>query len=251
MSQPDERTPGDVYELYYWPGIPGRGEYVRLVLEAAGVAYRDIGREAGFEQVAELAGFAGAAAPDSPFAPPYLKLGSLMVFQTANVCAFVAERHGLAPVTEAGRWFARGVALTLEDLCREVHDTHHPIAVDLYYEDQKPEALRRAEDFHQNRLPTFLRYFDNLIKANPDPGGWLVGAGMSYCDLALFQTVAGLRYAFPRAMAGTTRQAPAVAALVEQVREDERISAYLASDRRVPFNEQGIFRHYPELDADR
>ena len=31
-----------MYELYYWPGIQGRGQFVRLALEYAGAKYVDI-----------------------------------------------------------------------------------------------------------------------------------------------------------------------------------------------------------------
>ena len=236
------------YTLFYWPGIPGRGEFVRLALEAAGVTYRDVGREAGFEAVGEFAGVTGAALPFMPFAPPYLMADDLIVFQTANICAFIGERHGLAPDDEQGRRFALGLAMTLEDFTREAHDTHHPIAVSEDYAAQKPEALRRAEDFRTNRMGVFLDYFEAVLGANPRQSGWLVGAVPSYCDLSLFHVVEGLRYAFPRAMARAEAECPRVAALATRVAEQDRVSAYLSSDRRLPFNEKGIFRHYPELD---
>ena len=235
------------YELFYWPGIPGRGEYVRLVLQAAGVPYREVAEDIGVEGIAAASGFAGAQGTYTPFAPPFLKHGELVIFQTANICAYLAERHGLAPTGEKERLFARGLAMTVEDLVREVHDTHHPVAIGLYYEDQRHEAKRRSLDFLEKRLSAFLTYFENLIQTNPAASGWLVGHALTYCDLALFQTMVGLQYAFPNAMRRLTPDLPNVAAVVSRVEADQRLSQYLA--RRPSFNEDGIFRHYPELDS--
>lgn len=237
-----------MYQLYYWPGIPGRGEFVRLVLEAAGVAYRDVGREEGFEAVLESVGLRDISYPNMPFAPPYVKVDELIVFQTANICDFVAGRHGLTPTDKQGRRFALGVAMTIEDFAREIHDTHHPIAVGLYYEEQKTESLRRAEDFRDNRLPTFLRYFENIIRGNRSNTGWLIGDALTYPDLSLFQVIEGLRYAFPNTMAQAEHDYPRITALVDGVKKHHRIAAYLDSDRRMGFNEDGLFRHYAALD---
>jgi glutathione S-transferase len=184
-----------------------------------------------------------------PFAPPYLKSGELIVSHTANICAFVAERHGLISGSEQARRFALGLALTLEDFAREVHDTHHPIGSGLYYEEQKEEALRRAQDFRTDRLARFLGYFENVIAANPAGSGWLVDDRLSYCDLSLFQMIEGLCYALPNAMAVQKADCPRIMSLVAMVRHEVRIAAYLASDRRLPFTQEGLFRHYAELDA--
>ena len=239
----------DEYQLYYWPGIPGRGEFVRLALEAAAVPYRDVGREQGFEAVAEFAGVTGASVSSMPFAPPYLRVDGLTIFQTANICAYIGERHALAPDDEQGRLFALGLAMTVEDCAREAHDTHHPISVNLYYEEQQDAAQRRAEDFRNDRLGKFLGYFDRVLSTNPVGSDWLVRAQMSYADLSLFQLVEGLRHAFPRAMARQEPGFPRLVALASRISQHERISSYLHSDRRCPFNNQGLFRYYPELDA--
>ena len=183
-----------------------------------------------------------------PFAPPFLKAGKRLIGQTANILLFLGERHGLAPKTEAGRLWTHQLQLTLADLIVEVHDTHHPIAGSLYYEDQRPEAKRRAADFIKNRLPKFLRYFEGVLTGNPSGPAHLVGARVTYADLSLFQVVAGLYYAFPKAMARAGKKYPHVLALHSRVASRPRIAAYLASDRRLPFNQQGIFRHYTELD---
>ncbi len=240
------------YELYYWPNIPGRGEYVRLALEAAGVKYRDVGRKKGFAAIAEVSGAFGEAGASKhavlPFAPPVLKAGDLVIFQTAAICAWIGERHGLVPRKKQSRQFALGLALTIEDFVREVHDTHHPIAAYQYYEDQKKEAKRRAKDFRENRLGTFLTYFETVIARNAKSDVWLIGAKPSYCDLSLFQTVRGLTYAFPKAMARVSKDSPHVLANAEAVAQIPRIKTYLKSKRRLPFNQEGIFRHYPELD---
>jgi glutathione S-transferase len=234
------------YELFYWPGIQGRGEFVRLALEEAAAEYVDVAREPGgmaaLERLLE-------DCDHPPFAPPFLRAGKLIIGQTANILAFLGERHGLAPRAEAGRLWALQLQLTIADLVQETHDTHHPLSVNLYYEDQRAEARRRAADFVHERMPKFLDYFERVLERNPAGDRHLLGARLSYPDLSLFQIVAGLRYAFPRAMARLERKLPRVIALHERVAQRPRISAYLASPRRLPFNDEGIFRHYEELDA--
>jgi glutathione S-transferase len=237
------------YELYYWPEIPGRGEFVRLVLEEAGAAYVDVGRQprgegGGVEAV--VAFYAGRNAGHPIFAPPVLKQGDFVLAQTAAICHFLGCRHGLAPQDEAGVLQALELQLTLADLVGEVHDTHHPISAALYYEDQKSAAKKRAAHFVGERLPRFLGYFERVLEQNG--GGVLVGTGLSHADLSLFQVLEGLAYAFPRGFARASEAAPGILALRERVRTRPRIAAYLASERRLPFNQQGIFRRYAELD---
>jgi glutathione S-transferase len=235
------------YELYYWASIPGRGEFVRLALEEAGALYVDVARmDGGEERMLALLEDTALACP--PFAPPFLKAGNRLIGQTANILLFLGERHGLAPKSEAGRLWTHQLQLTLADLVVEVHDTHHPIAGSLYYEDQRPEAKRRAADFVGNRLPKFFRYFERVLTSNPSGPSHLVGARLTYADLSLFQVVAGLNYAFPKAMARTAKACPDALALYARIAARPRIAAYLASGRRLPFNQQGIFRHYAELD---
>jgi glutathione S-transferase len=236
------------YELYYWPGIQGRGEFVRLALEEAGVAYVDVCREAGGED-AMMALLDDERVARPPFAPPFLKAGRLLIGQTANILRFLGQRHGLTPDDEAGRLWTHQLQLTIADLVAEVHDTHHPIASSLYYEDQKQEAMRRAADLRKHRLPKFLGYFERVLTRGSRAANHLVGGRLTYADLSLFQVVAGLRYAFPNTMAALDEQCAAVMRLHDRVRERPRIAQYLASPRRLPFNEEGIFRHYPELDG--
>ena len=239
------------YELYYWPTIQGRGEFVRLALEEAAASYRDVARESGQGAgVASLLYFLqGRSAERPPFAPPFLRAGRLMVSQTANILQFLGSRHALAPNTESGRLWAHALQLTIADLVAEVHDTHHPVAVSLYYEDQKKEARRKATDFLKNRAPKYLRYFEKILAANAPGCRYLLGAKLSYVDLSLFQIVAGLSYAFPDTMALSKRKYRHLFALHARIQERPRIAAYLASPRRIPFNEDGIFRHYPELES--
>jgi len=235
------------YELYYWSSIPGRGEFVRLALEEAGVPWVDVARTKGGEE-RMMAILDDAAIPDRPFAPPFLKAGKRLIGQTANILLFLGGHHDLAPKSDTGKLWTHQLQLTLADFLVEVHDTHHPIAGGLYYEEQKREAKRRTADFVANRLPKFLGYFESVLVANPRGPATLVGARVTYADLSLFQMVAGLRYAFPNAMAKSQRRFPNVIALQERIAKRPRIAAYLASGRRLPFNQQGIFRHYPELD---
>jgi len=236
------------YELYYWPSIQGRGEFVRLALEEAAADYVDVAREnGGVNRMMRLMESATAARP--PFAPPFLKAGRLVIGQTASILLFLGSRHGLAPKDEAGRLWTHQLQLTLADLVVEAHDTHHPIAAGLYYEDQKPAARRRAEDFRRHRIAKFLGYFERVLERNPRGDRWLVGARLTYADLSLFQVVEGLSYAFPRAMQRQAKRYPKVVALHDRVASRPHIKAYLASARRIPFNEDGIFRHYPDLDG--
>jgi glutathione S-transferase len=233
------------YELYYWPSIQGRGEFVRLALEEAGADYVDVARRDGGVDLLMAALEVG----DHPaFAPPFLKAGEQTIGQVANILLYLGEQHGLAPRTEPGRLWVHQLQLTIADLVTEAHDTHHPIASMLYYEDQKPEAKRRAADFVETRIPKFMGYFARLL-ANPEPRDYLLGERVSYADLSLFQVIEGLRYAFPNAMKKVEQEHPELTALRDRVAARPKIAAYLASPRRIPFNQDGIFRRYPELDA--
>jgi glutathione S-transferase len=185
-----------------------------------------------------------------PFAPPYLRAGRLVIGQTANILLYLGPRHDLVPTAEGGRLWAHQLQLTIADLVDEAHDTHHPIASSLYYEDQRPEAKRRTADFLKSRAPKYLGYFEKVLARNKAGDGHLVGAKLTYPDLSLFQVVAGLRHAFPRAMARLEPKYPRVVAVHGQVAALPRIAAYLGSNRRIAFNEHGIFRHYPELDIE-
>ena len=237
------------YELHYWPMIQGRGEFVRLALEAAGAAYVDVARldddEGGIEPM--LARLSDSNSPRPPFAPPFLRDGEHVIGQTAAILLYLAPKIGLVGPDETDRIWTHQIQLTIEDAVDEAHDTHHPVGVSLYYEDQKPEALRRAEDFREHRIPKFFAWFERVLDGNGS--GWLVGQSATYADLSLFQLVEGLSYAFPKATHRALGRTPCVASLRDAVRGLPRVAAYLASDRRIPFNEDGIFRRYPELDG--
>jgi len=234
------------YELHYWPTIQGRGEFVRLALEEAGADYIDVARLApaagGGEEA--LARRLRQLSP-APFAPPFLVAGDLVVAQTANILLFLGEAHELSPREQAGRLLVNQLQLTVADLVGEAHDAHHPISSGLYYEDQNTEAAARAKSFREERIPKYLGYFERLLGGND----WLVGDALSYADLSVFQVVRGLQYAFPNAMAGLAPKISGILSLADRVTARPRIAAYLASPRRIAFNTQGIFRHYPELDA--
>ncbi|MGE0255558.1 MAG: glutathione S-transferase [Alphaproteobacteria bacterium] len=236
------------YELYYWPGIQGRGEFVRLALEEAGADYIDVERGGkGSTTMAALLDGAGLDRP--PYAPPILKAGKLVLAQTANILEYLGPRHGLVPASEAARLWTHQIQLTVTDFVKEIHDTHHPIAGSLYYDEQKPEAARFSGHFVKERAPKYLGWFEQVLAQNPSGDRHLVGARLTYADLSVFQIVAGLDYAFPRTMKKLARKLPRVRALHDRVAARPRIAAYLASDRRLPFNQHGIFRHYPELDG--
>jgi glutathione S-transferase len=232
------------YQLYYWPFIQGRGEYVRLALEDAGADYSDVARSGnGMNAMMEMM---EARKGTPPFAPPFLKAGSLVIGQTANILLYLGSRHGLAPKAEPGKLWVHQLQLTIADFVLEVHDTHHPLGPSLYYEDQRAPAKKRTEEFWKERVPKYLGYFEGLLKEST--GAYVTGRRASYVDLSLFQLVEGLRYAFPRRMAAFEKEIPGLIGLRDRVAERPNVKAYLASERRIPFNEEGIFRRYKALD---
>jgi len=234
------------YKLYYWPGLQGRGEFVRLALEDADAPYEDVARTGAAGMKAMTALLAGDQ--DVAFAPPVLKDGDLVISQAANILMYLGPRLGLAPDDEAGRHLANGLQLTAADLVDEAHNTHHPIAPSLYFEDQRQEARARTRDFLDNRAPKYLDYFERVL--GNSGGEFLVGGRHTYVDLSMFQVIEGLRYAFPRAMSDFADRLPGLTGLRERVSSRTRLALYLQSPRRIPFNETGIFRHYPELEQD-
>jgi glutathione S-transferase len=236
------------YELFYWDGLQGRGEFVRLALEEAGAPYVDVVRGAD-GMAAMMALLEGDTLDQPPFAPPFLRHGHIVVCQVANILQYLGPKLDLAPKQESLRVAANGLQMTIADIVAEVHDTHHPLASGKYYEDQKDAAILRAADFRKTRMPKFLGYFEKVLNRNPHGEAHIIGDRLSYVDLSLFQLVEGLRYAFPRATKKLPRDYPALSALVEAVRERPNIARYLASERRLAFNESGIFRHYTELDG--
>ena len=237
------------YELYYWPILPGRGEFVRLVLEEAAVPYVDVARlpeeeGGGFKPLLE---FMQGLRPGQPaFAPPILVHGDLVLAQSAAICAYLGERHGLTPADPGKRMQALQLQLTIADISDEAHNTHHPINAALYYEDQKDAAREASKSFLDQRLPRFLPYFERVLERSG--GEWLMGDALTYPDLSLFQLVEGLAFAFPKGFAQVTESTPLLLSHRNRVAQRPRIAAHLASDRRLAFNEHGVFRHYPELD---
>lgn len=232
------------YALYYWPGIQGRGEYVRLALEDAGADYDDVAR--GARGMDAMMNMMEEQAGTPPFAPPFLKAGKLVIGQTANILLYLGSRHGLAPKAEAGRLWVHQMQLTIADFVLEVHDTHHPLGPSLYYEDQKQPAKLRTAEFWKERVPKYLGYFERLLQENGS--AYLTGRRATYVDLSLFQIVEGLRYAFPKRMRAFEPEIPGLVELHDRVTDRPNIKAYLASDRRIAFNEDGIFRRYKALD---
>jgi len=234
------------YELYYWPTIQGRGEFVRLALEEAGAEYVDVARTRGKAGVPAMMKLMGARSGRPPFAPPFLKAGRLIIAQTANILLYLGPRLGLAPREEAGRLWVHQLQLTITDLVVEIHDTHHPITTYLYYEEQRPAAKRRTADFWRYRVPKILDYFERVLARSGGP--YILGRRLSYVDLSLFQIVEGLRYAFPKRMRRFERKVPRMVALHARVAKRPRTAAYLASDRRIAFSQWGIYRYFTELD---
>ena len=233
-----------IYKLWYWPTIQGRGEFVRLALEAAGLDYEDCARTQG---VAALTGTMEKLEGRTPYAPPFLQLDGTVIAQTANILQFLGDRENLSPSSMADRLWLNQVQLTIMDLVAEAHDVHHPVAANLYYDDQKEAAEQAAKAFREKRMPKFLSHFNAAIEAKE--GDWLIDHRLTYADTSLFQIVEGLRYMFPKRMETLERDVPAIVKLHDHVADHGDVADYLASDRRIAFNEDGIFRHYPELDA--
>lgn len=239
------------YELFYWPSIQGRGEFIRLALEEAKADYVDVARETGRGLGVEalMAVLDGPALDRPPFAPPFLRAGKLVIAQTALILEYLGPRLGLAPKAQASRRWTHQLQLTVEDFVVDIHDTHHPIGAGLYYREQEREARRRAKYFVERRAPELLGYFERVLTRNPGSDHHMVGRRMSYVDLSVFQLIAGLRYAFPRMMARLEPDIPGLVGLHGRIVRRPAVAAYLDSGRRLPFNQDGIFRHYPELDA--
>lgn len=243
-----------MYELHYWPTIQGRGEFVRLALEYADIAYVDVARsdeKDGGGEAALMSALQDVHLTTPPFAPPFLKAADLVIGQTANILLFLGRHHALAPKDESGMLWTHQLQLTMADFVVEIHDVHHPIGVSLYYEDELDEAKRRAADFRAHRIPKFLNYFETSLERNPHGPDFLVGRTVTYADLSAFQIIAGLQYAFPERMKTMADRISHLMALHDRVRAMKRIDAYVNSPRRIAFNKEGIFRHYPELDGAR
>ena len=239
------------YEFYYWPMIQGRGEVVRLALEEAGASYIDVARsdeEQEDNRAAILAILQDTNLERPPFAPPFLSDNGLIIAQAAAILQYLAPRINLIGTEEAERVFAHQIQLTVTDFLMEVHDTHHPLASALYYEDQVEEAIKRSANFIEMRIPKYLEYFEKILNNNKSDSGWLISDKLTYPDLSLFQIIEGLNYAFPNAFSKIGENYPKALALRERVRNRPNTAAYLASNRRIPFNTKGVFRHYPELD---
>ena len=246
------------YQLHYWPTIQGRGEFVRLALEAADADYADVarGHTSEGEDLTSTQGMAdmmhflkSSGIKRPPFAPPFLVHGKVIVGQSSAILLYLGPRLGLVGKSEAQRLWTHQLQLTVADAVAEVHDTHHPISNGQYYEDQKAEALKRAREFRLQRIPKFLGWFESILARNPAGSRYLVGRTMSYADLSVFQLVEGLQYAFPRSTQRALKKAPHVSDLHACISGRKQLAAYLGSDRRIAFNEDGIFRQYPELDG--
>ena len=235
------------YELYYWPSIQGRGEFVRLALETADASYIDVARESkGMSAMMRL--MENRAVEYPPFAPPFLKAGKLILAQTANILFYLGPRLDLVPKTETSRLWAHQLQLTIADWVAEAHDSHHPISGGLYYDDQKKEARKRASDLPLTVCRNFSTTSKKSSRAVPKGMAICSAKGLSYVDLSLFQMIEGLRYAFPRAMKQLESKYSHTIKLRDRVAAQPRLASYLDSPRRIPFNQDGIFRHYPELD---
>lgn len=232
------------YQLFYWPGIQGRGEFVRLALEDAGASYDDVARKPG--GIDRMMAMMDGRERRPPLAPPFLKAGKLVIAQVAEILYFLGPKLKLSPRAQVDRLWLHQLQLTITDFVKEIHDTHHPLGGEFYYEDAKPEAKRFTENFLKERAPKYLGYFETVLKKSGGP--YSLGRNVSYVDLSLFQLIEGLRYAFPKAMKRIERDVPRVVTVHDKVTERERIKKYIKSPRRIPFNESGIFRHYPELD---
>lgn len=255
-----QKTDTPEYKLLYHPGLPGRGEYIRLAFEATSTPYTDVSNtsQAGIGEVY------GTLSPQSlgeglnppKFAPPMLRVGGagpngsdLLISQTSNVLLYLGRKLGLSGESEAEGYWVNEVVLTGLDFCNDCHDTHHPIATGMFYEDQKDEALKKASDFRENRIPKFLGYFERVLRGNGAraQGKYLVGKGLTAADLVVWQVVDGVRYAFPKEMEARMKEFEGVWEFYESLKGESWLEEYLASERRLKYGD-GIFRYYKELD---
>ncbi|GAA6016890.1 hypothetical protein JCM11491_006903 [Sporobolomyces phaffii] len=260
------RPPSD-FELIYHAAIPGRGEFIRLFFEATATPYKDSALIQGQSAILPYlnGSFPGHDANPLPFAPPILRHGDVVISQTSNILLYLATHlespidlspssssldtaPATATVQDTSIYHVQSLALTILDLNNETHDTHHPVSVSSYYEDQKEPALLKARDFRQNRVPKFFKYFEALLEREAERGGWLVRGGVpSYADLCLFQVVDGLKFAFPNLLSKLLPLHPRIRDHHERVKSAKRIKEYLDSDRRQEYS-MGVFRYYEELD---
>ncbi|MGK9286603.1 glutathione S-transferase [Sinorhizobium meliloti] len=233
------------YKLYYWNGLQGRGEYIRLTLEAAGAKYIDVARREGNLFIKEFM----EKSERPSFAPPFLDDGGQIIGQMPVILLHLGDKLDLAPREPAAKMWTHQIQLTIADFVLEAHDVHHPIGMGRYYEDQKPEALRRADEFCNARVPKYFRWFESVLARNQAGSGHLVGDRLSYADLSLFQVIEGMSFAFPKLMSRVKYDYPNMMVLHGRVSGLPRIAEYLRSERRLPPNNNDIFRHYPELDV--
>jgi len=265
MTQPSKKQrTHPQYELLYHPGIPGRGEFIRLAFEAAGVPYTDVANDQknGYDTVRKICMNQQEESIDGNppvFCPPCLRVpgagqdgkSALVISQTPNILFYLGERIGMVPEgDEVAKYYVNQVALTALDLNNEVHDTHHPIAVMKYYEDQKDESLKKATDVRENRIPKYLSYFNRVLKHNQPSGNgkYLVGDRLTYADTTVWQLLDGCFFAFPKEMAARTKEYPdLLVTFYENIKTEHGVKEYLRSERRLKYS-MGVFRHYPELD---
>ncbi|MXO64197.1 glutathione S-transferase [Altericroceibacterium endophyticum] len=236
-----------VYDFWYWPTLPGRGDFIRYPLEAAQIPYTDCARDAedGFAAVAEhLEAKQGCHA----FAVPLLETGSESIAQTANILLFLNQEHGLGPSDAAGMRYLNQLQCDIADITEEVHAVHHPISTAFYYEDQRDAAIQSAEKFREQRIPKYLAHFERI--ANAHDGDWLLeGDSWSTGDTSIAYLLDGLHFMFPLRMAALQSDYPTIHQIQQKTFALEYLDAYRASDRCAAFGTEGIFRNYPELDA--
>ncbi|MET0312467.1 MAG: glutathione S-transferase [Burkholderiaceae bacterium] len=243
------------YQLHYWPTIQGRGEFVRLALEAGGAQYVDVCREEGkgLGMPAMMHFLEGKSVARPPYACPFLVDGKRVIGQAPAILLYLGPRLALAPRNEGDALWTHQIQLTIADMVAETHETHHPLSLNRYYEEQKPAAKERARDFRIHRIPKFFAWFEAVLSRNASNRQkafpHFVGAKLTYADLSAFQLVDGLLYAFPKAAKRALKKAPHLARLHEAVPGHKRVAAYLSSERRIAFNEDDIFRRYRELDG--
>ena len=171
-----------------------------------------------------------------------------MIAQSAKILLYLGPRLKLAPRDEAGRLWLHQLQLTVTDFVKEIHDTHHPLGGEFYYEDQKPEAKRYAQGFLAERAPKYLGYFETVL--TKERRALCAGAQVTLCRSFAVPADRGPALRLPQGDEAHRAQACRASSLCATASPKRPgIKAYLASPRRIAFNESGIFRHYPELDG--
>ena len=179
-----------------WDGVPGRAECIRLLFEYTGTPYEELKDNSTL--MTRIVDPEIVGIPPNLW-PPVLELpNGKWLGQTGVIMNYLSPKLGLAgyakddtDLDEDEKVFLSAktsqLVFTALDLlvevsavdsrrpvhglcimsCSQAHNVHHPVSTNLYYEDQKAEALRAAEQFRASRLPKYMQHFQSVLETNP------------------------------------------------------------------------------------